>query len=331
MRPKTSTNKGAVELPLTYLYAVLIGIVVFIVATRVIGVHGQSTDEQNTRLILETINDIIEASAHEPNIIRTIELPRTHILLEWDSNTMVTIGRHRATIGIPVFSHAQLSEQSAAWTYPYRVETASSPLLFLTEKDATLYFIANLTPETESVREAIYRETPRNADVYGLKIVRADRYEHDRHELCIRHENNTWFDCNVRLISQRAPYGYLSWDDTWYPVVSYGEIFAALFAAGEDEWADAIANAQARDRINRDVLIKRAELFKDGGFRDECKDIYEASGGNLTAIRDAIELLDPLNSAPSDLHAFAPIPSAITNLSRFDRELTRYDCPTVIR
>ena len=336
MRPKTSTNRGAVELPLTYLYAVLIGIVVFIVATRVIGVQGQSADETNTQLVLEAFDRLISGAAQNPNVIQQVQAPRDGLALAWDGQSRIRIGSRTSPLSVPVFSEERLGQPLSAWTYPYRVETASSPLLYLSDGTIT-YRIVNLSEEAFDPRQDITREAPANAHLYGLDLIGASTASVDpnHRDLCIHEDEDTWAGCELRLRSQEAPYGYLSWpgSDTWYPIVSYGQIFAALFAAGEDEWNDAITTPEARDRINRNVLIQRAELFENNGdFRDECKDIYEASGENLIDIKNTIRDLEQKDDPTEiDLDVFEPIPDAIANLRELDRQLTRYDCPPVIR
>jgi len=331
MRPKTRSSRGAVELPLTYLYAVLIGIVVFIIATRVIGVQGQSADEANTQLLLEALDTLISGAAQNPNVIQPIE-SRADIRFAWDGQARIIIGKRSTPLAIALFSQERLGQGISAWTYPYRVERASSPLLFLSDGTIT-YRVVNLTSAASASRGDIIRETPANAAAHGLTLIPATNPSIDQNDrdLCIKEDEGPWSGCEIRFRSDRAPYGYLSWDEAmWYPVVSYGEIFAALFAASEDEWLDAITTPQARDRINREVLIKRAELFKPVS-PIECDDIYEGSIGNLTEINTTIETLQPLNTAPSNLNLFDPIPAAIGNLTDLDRQLTRYDCPVVIR
>ena len=330
MRPRTNTNRGAFELPLTYLYAVLIGIVVFVVATRVIGVQGQSADEANTQLLLEAFDTLISGTAQNPNVIQQVESPRANIDFSWDGQTRIHTDRRSTPLNVPVFSEERIGREISAWTYPYRVETASSPLLFLSDGTIT-YRIVNQTEAASSLRQAIILESPANADLYGLNLIASSNpsvIESDR-DLCISEADGPWNGCEIMFRSSRAPYGYLSWDeDTWYPTVSYGEVFAALFAAEEDAWVAAISSAQARDRINRAVLIGRAELFD--GMRSECDPLYAGAIGNLTRIENTIGGLGPLPGG-IDLDEFEPIHSAIANLTDLDRELTRYDCPAVIR
>jgi hypothetical protein len=331
MRPKTRSSRGAVELPLTYLYAVLIGIVVFIIATRVIGVQGQSADEANTQLLLEALDTLISGAAQNPNVIQPIE-SRADIRFAWDGQARIIIGKRSTPLAIALFSQERLGQGISAWTYPYRVERASSPLLFLSDGTIT-YRVVNLTSAASASRGDIIRETPANAAAHGLTLIPATNPSPDPNDrdLCIKEDDDPWSGCEIRFRSDRAPYGYLSWDEAmWYPVVSYGEIFAALFAASEDEWLDAITTPQARDRINREVLIKRAELFKQVS-PIECDDIYEGSIGNLTEIKNVVLALESKGAATIELDVFEPIPSAIENLTVFDRELTRYDCPAVIR
>jgi hypothetical protein len=333
MRPKTRSSRGAVELPLTYLYAVLIGIVVFIIATRVIGVQGQSADEANTQLLLEALDTLISGAAQNPNVIQPIE-SRADIRFAWDGQARIIIGKRSTPLAIALFSQERLGQGISAWTYPYRVERASSPLLFLSDGTIT-YRVVNLTSAASASRGDIIRETPANAAAHGLTLIPATNPSIDQNDrdLCIKEDDGLWSGCEIRFRSDRAPYGYLSWDEAmWYPVVSYGEIFAALFAASEDEWLDAITTPQARDRINREVLIERAELFESAGFRTECVELYEGAIGNLTETNTTITALDSITEvATIELDVFEPIPSAIENLTSLDRQLTRYDCPVVIR
>ena len=332
MRRKTGSSKGAIELSLTYVYAVLIGIVIFIVATRVIGVQSMSADEQNTRTLLNAFDEIVQASAQDPNLIQQIDVPQANIQFVWDDQTRIRIGRYSSLIWLPVFSEARLGSTISAWTYPYRIDAASSPLLFLS--DGTMrYFISNLTPSAEGVRRDIFSETPRNAGTYGLSIGQQTAFTVAGRNLCIRHAHDTnWYSCKVRLVSSRAPYGYLSWnDDRWYPVSSYGEIFAALFSTGERDWVSAIATAHARDTINREVLMRRTDLFD--GFDPICDTFYSQARGNLSVVASELTVMrDPAPVVPADidLDTFIPLRSALANLSAIDRELTRSDCPAVV-
>ena len=332
MRPKTSTNRGAVELPLTYVYAVLIGIVIFIVATRVIAVQGQSADDRNTEQMLSFFDSMIEGFAQNPNTIQSYQAPRADVRLDWEDHTRIIVGRGSSPLRIPVFSERRLGPDLTAWTYPYNVETASSPLLFLSDGSIT-YRIANLTPQASGARMDISNEIPARAATYGLTIPQGSGFAGgaDTRELCIGDLGTSWFGCQIRFVSKQTPYGYLSWGDDWHPIVSYGELFSALFAAGEDEWKSAISSARARDRVNREVLIGRAQLFKDSEvIAGTCDPHYQGAIGNLTVIKTTIAGLSTENP-PVDLDAFDPIPSAITNLTQIDRTLTRHDCPAVIR
>lgn len=344
--PKTRSSRGAVELPLTYLYAVLIGIVVFIIAARVIGVQSQNVAAQNQQLVLTYFDSLIEHFGENPNTIENLTIPNLQARLSWDQGSRVSVGSSSAPIRFDTFSEPTLEGRIIGWSYPFAVETPSSPLLMLS--DGTIEYRIVNDAGTDGIASALIGQAPIGREAYGLELVRAQTPRTTnapvgvtaQRALCIvsNPPQNPSNGCDLVWYSTKAPYGYLTWTGKrWYPTYSYGMVFAALFAANEQAWNSTIVHAESRDLIERSILASRAEnlsaWYDAHGAKQACQDAYATSVGNLTAMNETIASLRATGSTPQAqaLSTWSTrISSGVRNLTTTDRTLTQLGCPGVI-
>lgn len=325
--PKMSSNRGAVELPLTYVYAVLIGIVVFIIAARVIGVQGESASAQNEEIILRYLDSVIDGFAADPNVIQNLSLGRMSLELDWTDTGRIIVGSREERLRTPTFSERELSGDSlTAWTYPYGIVGSSVPMLYLSD-GSKQYRIVNST--------SLYGEVPVRADLYGLILTydpAAPLSGDNTRDLCIGDQSSTFNACDLRFVTTDMPFGYLSWSGgtNWYPVYSEGALFAALFSASEQTWVAGMEEVYARDNITRAVLSARAETLRTGTAEPVCETAYATTVSAFDAIEAAVTF-EPTSGAATTLDTdFTDITDQIAALENADLVLIRNDCPEVV-
>lgn len=349
--PRTRSSRGAVELPLTYVYAVLIGIVVFIVATRVVGIQSQSVANENQQRVLTYFDSIIEQFGQNPNTIANLSIPNMKVKLSWDRGSRIIVGSSSALIRFDTFSAPTLSQRIIGWSYPFSVEASSGPLLLLSDGTIEYRIVSDGSSGGANTAQALKNQEPIDAATYGLTITQASAprgntvtgatsqralciVSNPSDQLVLNAPNN---GCDLVWYTNKAPYGYLTFNEKrWYPTYSYGQVFAGLFAADEAAWNSTIAHAEARDWIARQLLTDRAKKLKDEyASTNGCPSTYGDSVTRLGAINSTINsLVSKESPAPRpmalDLSVFNPIGTNIMKLKQNDRTLIQDGCPAVI-
>ena len=281
-------RRGSFQIPLNWIYVIIVGTLVIVLFTRIGFVAIDTGERMNAEEITRYFNSVIEGFAETASQMGVAELDRIEfaILIDESGASRVGYGGQTNLLKGYVFSEPTLRGRISYWSYPFATGYTSSNLLFLS--DGSVQYVFRYHDSDEDFREHLERELPtRYRDFFMIEF---------REEPSVTQQENPRFiclnasalpndPCDIIVQSAQDDHGEHLYDfgtiifdpngaGVEYPYYNLGMVFAAAFAADNRSYHYGMLRPIERHEVLRKVLQNKTRELQE--ISDPpCSTIYE--------------------------------------------------------